>query len=216
MQRNSYMIIGEGFTALILIQCLGFIFIGHFLQIYFPAMPPITVNIISSSAISPLLASAYLCARTKVKPTIILNKQVVALTFAGVVLVYIVSLMYMYIFKESNFVSNLSSPNAFKYINLFWYVVWAPVTEEILFRGYFLNVLSARGNVTASIVSSLLFAAAHILFAYPHFDIIMALESSFLFVYSMIFAFMYVQGGIIPAILTHIFSNWCSLFLINN
>lgn len=214
MQRNSYIIIGEGFTALILIQCLGFIFLGHFLQTYFTGMPAITVNIISSSAISPLLASAYLCARTKVKPAIILNKQVFVLTLTGIVLVYIVSLMYMHIFKESNFVSSLSAPSAFNYLNLFWYVVWAPVTEEILFRGYFLNILSARGNVTASIVSSLLFTAAHTLFAYPHLDMIMALECSFLFVYSMIFAFMYVQGGIIPAILAHLFSNW--YFFISN
>lgn len=216
MQKyNNSLTVAEGVIVLILFQIVGICLLGDMLHRVFPSAPTLTTNILSSSAIAPVLTIFYLWVRTKNFPKIVLNRDNILTTVSGIVLIFIVSLFYVMIFRSNLFIKNLLViPGIFKNINVVWFVFWAPITEEILFRGYFLNILTCHGKIQALVISSLLFVAVHLLFAGVGINLSTILEIGFLFIYSMIFGFCYLQAGIVSSILVHVFDNF--YFLVVN
>ena len=200
--------VAEGTIVLILCQVVGVCLLGDILHSHYPSAPTLTVNILSSSAIAPVLTIFYLWLRTKCLPKFVLNREALLTAISGMVLVFIVSLLYVMIFKYNTFVKNLlSSPGNYKEINIFLFVIWGPLLEEVLFRGYILNLLKSYGKITALLITSILFATLHLLFAGFSIDLYLLVESIFLVIYAMIYGVCYLNGGIVSAILAHVFCN---------
>lgn len=82
--------------------------------------------------------------------------------------------------------------------------VFAPVAEELMFRGAIFNSLLSRGAAKAVLLSALIFTLMH---ANPA-------QTIHQFFLGIILAFLVLSSGsVIPAIIVHIFNNVLALFL---
>lgn len=91
--------------------------------------------------------------------------------------------------------------------DIFYFILFAPVAEELFFRGVLQDTLKQRTNrrisalTYANIFTSLVFAAVHI----PFWG---AMHSSLVFIPSLIFGFLYDRTGkIIFPVILHMFYN---------
>ncbi len=84
-------------------------------------------------------------------------------------------------------------------------VILAPISEELFFRGFLLNVLWKKfGFMTSAVISSLIFAAMH-----KPFTVVIPI-----FALSMFFSLMYRKSGsILPGMILHIMVNGLSVLL---
>ena len=95
-------------------------------------------------------------------------------------------------------------------LNLFLSIIWGPFIEEVLFRGYFLEILKSSWSVKASIlVSSLLFTIGHkglaeiLLNGKWHY----IMSVLMIFLSSVVFSAAYIRGGLLAAAIIHMFAN---------
>ena len=110
---------------------------------------------------------------------------------------------YQLTIKQFNF--SLSSLVKFdKVIYLFLMVIITPVVEEIIYRGFLINLLLKKYSVKlALIISSLIFAFFHLRFA----------GIGFLFVYGLFFGYVYYKtNSLIAPILAHFIINFLASF----
>src|SRR5208283_1089010 len=213
MQNKATLYVCEGFSVLMITHVLGGLISLKLIEI-FNTVPPITVFILSSSALSPVIAIAYLKSRIHFFPNFFINSETLAVAASGVVIVWLTIFVERIIFLGRGpllLPRLLMVSPPYNYVNIFWYTFWAPLIEEVLFRGFFLNMLMKKWSVwSAVLVSSILFAFPHILFSETNVGLV---GSSFLLMNSFIFSFVFIQGGIVAAVLTHAFNNIFFLFL---
>jgi membrane protease YdiL (CAAX protease family) len=139
-------------------------------------------------------------------------------TMAGIVGCWIIKYLMILKFGERMrfFDEMLKNLSVYDLINILLYTVWAPLIEETLFRGFFLEILKPQWNNTgALLLSSLLFTLPHM--AYPSFYSSGILDGLLIVLSilmdSIIFGMAYIRGGLIAAIIVHAFSNSYMLIL---
>lgn len=208
-------IIIEGFIVLIIVQAIGVLCFGWLFSSLLANAPKLTINILSSSAISPVIAIAYLSLRQKITPKFNFTRETIIGAVSGIVLTLMVCLVEVFVFGTKNvFIRQIiSAPIPYYYINLFWFIVWGPFFEETLFRGYFYELLRAKGESFAILMSSVMFALPHILFSGLAIDFYVVLEVLFIFARGLIFVYAYRAGGLLASTATHIFANLYFLYL---
>jgi len=98
------------------------------------------------------------------------------------------------------------------YLYLFVMIGFGPVVEELLMRGCFFEVLrQSWGDWRALRMSTLLFVIPHLIWSGPVFLNPVAIFS--LIVASVLFTYLYIEGGLVPAIAAHMFWNFYVNFL---
>lgn len=196
-------IVLEGFFVLLGVHVLGGLFLGLGLTRLFPSVPVITIAIFSSSAISQVSAITYLAFRFKCFPRFILNKTAVLYALVGIILAsFLIMVQVSFFGKEVPAIQEeLNTPPPYRYLNLLAATIWGPFAEEVLFRGYFFEELrESYGALAAGLLSTGLFVILHAIGGLT-FGLI------FIFLYSALFTFAYMRGGLLGAIVSHIFSN---------
>jgi len=123
-------------------------------------------------------------------------------------------LLYLFFFQEQpvDLSPFLNDPK-----RLFFFVLFYPVTEELIFRGMIQEYIALKTKevsvyyhiTLANILTSLLFVAIHFIYNTPLWAILV-------FVPSLIFGYFKEQyGSVLPSIILHIFYNLCALFIIH-
>lgn len=202
-------IVIETYIVLITFQAIGIYLFADVLSKIFTNAPVLTINILSSSAISPVLALIYIGFRKKFIPNNIYSKETITVSLSGIVLTWLICIAEIFIFGKRNiFIENLlSTSSIYYYVNLLWFVIWAPFVEESLFRGYIYELLRFRGEIFAILISSLLFSLPHAIFSGYSPDVLILIEICFIFIRSVVFTIMYKHGGLLSAIICHSFAN---------
>lgn len=177
--------------------------------------PVLSVNILLTSILAPLLTIIYLMLRLDHSPYIYFRKMVIMVSAASIVFLWSIALLEIMLIGPSNiFVKQLlSSYVSYININIIWFILLAPTLEEILFRGYFYDLLRQYGELIAIILSSLLFVVPHVLFAGVSLDIVVIIQMVIIFMRSIVLSITYRYGGLVASVLAHIFINAYSLFL---
>jgi len=207
---KSALIVLEGFTILIICHAIGGYYFAPILVRYFSRLPLLTISMISSSAVSPVLAIFYVAVRVKFLPKFKLTREIFMYILSGIVMAWIVSIINVLISGRDISLAQgiLRTPPPYYYLNLFLLIFWGPFLEEILFRGYFFELFRQKSNdVKALLVTSLLFVIPHGIWG--SFDI----NLFFIFLNSSVFTLMYIQGGLITSIMIHAFVNFYLLYL---
>ncbi len=205
-KKNSAFFVVEGFVVLVLAHICGG-YVASTLIEKGSNIPPLSLYIIFTSALSPVVAIIYLVFRTHIILPILISSNIFKATIAGVIFMWLVAFIQIIFIGRDMYLSPklLEVSHPFDYINIFLCVCWAPLVEEALFRGYFLNMLMRKwGLWIAILASSTLFVVAHLLFAPGTSNTI---NMALLFTRSIIVSFAFIQGGFIAAVLVHSFNN---------
>ncbi len=206
--RNNISIVIEGFAILLVAHALGGYYVAPKIADAFPMIPMLTIAMLSSSAVSSPVAIVYLAIRTRVVPKIAISREMLIYVFLGIVASWFVAVTSILVFgKNIPFVQEiLEIKYPYFFPTLFLLIVAGPVLEETLARGYFFEILKkSLSNVQAILFSSVLFVLPHGIWGV--FDI----NLLFIFLYSVIFTYVYMRGGLIASIVVHAFVN---LFLV--
>jgi len=209
-KTKSAVVVFEGFAVFLIIHSIGGYYFAQKLSAIYPDVPCLIVSIASSSAISPVIAILYLSLRLKFVPGFALNKKIFLYAIVGIILAWIVIFIkILFIGKESLFSQEiLKTPYPYYYFMLFFVLVWGPILEETLTRGYFFEILRRQwGEVVALFISSFLFLVPHAIWG------TIGVELFFILLYSIIFTLTYMQGGLIASILVHAFVNFYLFYL---
>ena len=191
---NSLIIVVEGFLVYQASHFLGGNLVAFVLLQKYPQMPPITAATIGSSDIPPLVAILYMSLRVGWYPNLKFGYCVLPGAVGGIVLAWLVSFGALLFFDKENTEAQeiLSLPKPYLYHGLFSAIVWNPLLEEVISRGFFLEILRNQWNLVSSvIISTLLFAGSHWLWAgwSPGIALIAC--------NSLVFTLAYVQGGVL-------------------
>ena len=202
----------EGLVILIMIHALGGYYLFPLLYRIYHDVPIIFLRIISSSAISSLIASSYMIVRFKMLPRVSLNKSIFKVATSGVILSWIIIFVELLFLERNNpFIQEILQLRLkYLYLVLFLVIVWGPIFEELLFRGIFFEILTKKYSKTVSvIIVSILFVGFHILWKK---ELNLCTELA-LFLDSVIFTIVYMEGGLIASMITHSFVNFYLIFL---
>lgn len=137
-------------------------------------------------------------------PDLHLRKEIMLSAIAGIILSWMVTF-----FSRMGFGPNIrlgpeiaKLTSMYRYFAVFLIVLWGPFLEEVLARSYFFELLRRQlGAALGLIISSMLFLVPHGIWGGFDFALI------FIFLYSAVFTFVYIQGGIIASIIVHAFVN---------
>lgn len=152
----------------------------------------------------------YMSLRLNYIPPIGLRKKVIESIVFGVILSWLaVFIQTLFLGKEISEAKDiLRVAHPYFYPTLFLLVVWGPILEEALTRGYFFEILRVKWKDTfALLLSTFLFLLPHGIWG----DFGIGLF--FIFVYSLIFTAVYVHGGLFASIATHMFVNFYLFYL---
>lgn len=210
LKTKSAIVVLEGFGVLIASHAIGGYYLAPLLAEVIPKLSSLTIAILSSTAISPFLATIYLAVRVRFVPKFNIKKEALLYLPSGIILAWIVVFINVLLSgKENPYAYEvLKSPQPYYYLNLFLITIWSALLEEILNRGYFFEILRVRwGDTQALLLSSIIFVMPHGMWG--SFDISLI----FIFLYSVIFTVIYMRGGLIIAILVHAFVNFYLLYL---
>jgi membrane protease YdiL (CAAX protease family) len=128
----------------------------------------------------------------------------------GIVLVWLGMFVALVFFDRENIYAKsiLALPAPYQYHAVFSLVIWSPLLEEILARGYFFELLHKEGNpFFALVLSTALFVVPHGIWGEWGAGLVLITFSS------IVCTFAYTQGGIWAAAVTHVFANGFILFL---
>lgn len=190
----------EGVAMHLAAQALCGLLLVPWLQSSFPSAPPLTIAIAGSSAVAPVAASLFIRWRTAVAPSF--RPPLYSLTAAvlSLVLAPFVSFLAVLLVPEDPYLAailSIAGPAGFFTTALI--TVWIPAFEEVLYRGYCLALLLPRfGAVRSSLFSSILFVIPHGIWSS------WGLHLALIFLFSLVFSFIYLRGGLAMAILGHI------------
>ena len=138
------------------------------------------------------------------------RRNPISASLGGIFLLWLVSFIALLWFDKVNADARalLELHGVPFYLTVFALVTRLPFLEEILFRGYFLELLNDHiGTVASTILSAGFFVVSHGI--WDGFGA----QSLLYFVDSLIFTFVYAQGGILAAGLAHTFVNGYVLVL---
>jgi len=209
--RELLTLVFKGFGVLTIAHFIPWFLLKPLLTAIFPSVPENLISKLSSSAISPVIASYYMFLKTRQMPKIMRKGETLYASIAGMVgvwlLTFIMSLIVGAIdLLNKELVENLSTINL---AYLFLEMIWSPLVEETLFRGYFLEILRRWNNVGALLLSSILFTVPHLLTQNIVFGGVDGLLRGIdTFVVSIILGLVYMQGGLGASILVHAFANF--------
>ena len=201
----------EVFLVLVAAHALGGYFLAPKLSNILPGVPTLTVAILASSTFSPIVTIAYAVLRFKFLPNVYFSKKTLVFIFFGVLVS--ISISFLNIFISGRIIpfaeSFLHLPYSYFYFSVFLLIVFVPILEEVLYRCYVFELLKKGfGNwLSLFLVSSLFFLFHGI---WGGFD----LSTIFLFFYSVVFTFVYVKGGVLASVASHVSVN-CFLFFIS-
>jgi len=88
-KRESIRIVLEGFGVVIVVHALGIHYIAPLLAEIFLKLPYVTIAMLSSSSLSPLIAITYLIFRVKFIPEFFIKKEKLLYLLSGVVMAWI-------------------------------------------------------------------------------------------------------------------------------
>ena len=210
---KNIIVVLEGFGILIISHAVGGYYFSPKLAEVFSKVPLVTIEMLSSSAISPIIAIIYLIWRTNFVPKLRLSirKETLLYFLSGIVLVWINNFIGMLFFWDKEMplakeILNVTTP--YYYLNLFLVILWGPALEETLTRGYFFEILRRNwGTTIALLLSSLLFVIFHGMWGTFDWGLL------FIFIDSVIFTMMYIEGGLVTSILVHSFVNFYLTYL---
>ena len=198
---KSILIALEGFIVSIAAHAAGGYYFAPLLAERFPQLFFSNIMMLSSSAISPLIAIVYLAVRVKFFPKVSINKRVLTYLLSGVIMAWIIAFTSVLLWGMGT-PFELKVPHPYYYLNLLLIVLWIPILEEILNRGYFFEILRQDwGDKIALLFSSILFVLLHGIWGRIDMSLI------FIFLYSVIFTLVYMKGGLIASIGAHSFVN---------
>lgn len=207
---KSISVVLEGFIISIIVHIVSGYYFTHKLAEILLDFPPITIALLSSPAISPVIAIIYLAFRAKFFPKFSANREVLLYSLSGIIAAWLVIFIKILLLgKEISLAKEvLETPQPYNYLNLFLIILWGSLIEETLYRGYFFEILKQNWN------SKMAFLFSTILFVIDHgiwwsFDIYLF----FIFLYSVIFTLTYMKGGLIASILVHVFVNFYLFYL---
>ncbi|MBI4655088.1 MAG: CPBP family intramembrane metalloprotease [Nitrospirae bacterium] len=209
-KSKSLIVVMEGLGILLAAHAMGGYYLAPRLAEVFFKMPLLTIAMLSSSAISPLIALVYLALRTRFLPIFIVKREGFLYLFGGLISAWMVIFFSTLFLDMKNIPLKeevLRTPHPYLYPTLFLLLLWGPLLEEILNRGYFFEILSQNwGRTKAVLFSSVLFVIPHGLWGY--------FDRSLIFIYlnSIIFTLIYMRGGLIPSTLVHAFVNSYMLY----
>ena len=103
--------------------------------------------------------------------------------------------------------SFLELPSIYFYIGFIMLVIIGPILEEILFRGFFFEVLRRKWNIKIALAVILLFSAiVHLKYGISVINVIID---------NVILTLIYIEGGLIASIIGHIFLNFYMIYFIH-
>jgi membrane protease YdiL (CAAX protease family) len=210
-KRKTAVFVAFGFIFQVVSHEIGGYCLAPRLAEVFPKVPLLTLGMLSSSAISPLIAITYFFLISKFVPRIAIDKNVIFVSLSGIVLAYFVILGdILFIGRYIQLAQDIISVKGkWYYLTLFLLIVWGPLLEETLYRGYIFEILRKNwGNVLATLFSSILFVIFHGIWGELNFSLV------FIFLYSILFTCIYIQGGLVSSVLVHSFVN-SFLFYVN-
>ena len=180
------------------------------LWLLFPQLPLFLVFFMSSTAM--LLGVVFLCLLTNHTSLPFKFDRGAFLTLGGGIVAHymLISLLKPF-FRDGQPFDPLTWGLA-GYLYLFSYIVCSPLAEEILVRGSYFEVLRRSwGDGPALNISTALFVIPHLIwrptdYLYPPMFLELTLAS-------VLFTYLYIVGGLVPAIAVHIFWNFYVKFL---
>lgn len=212
-KKKSAIVILEGFGIFIAAHAVGGYFFAPRIEDVFFKFPQITAAMLSSSAISPLLAIVYLTLKIKFIPQFNLRRNMFPYLLSGMILSWMIVFVSMLFLEMKRIpllqeILRIPHPYFYFYLTLFLFLIWGPFLEETLYRGYFFEILKQSwGNTKALLFSSVLFVIPHGIWG--SFDISLL----FTFLFSVVFTMTYMRGGLVASILVHTFVNCYLLYL---
>jgi membrane protease YdiL (CAAX protease family) len=209
----------EGTAVLVIIYLLG----NFYLMPYISNSLPFPTSSMLFSAVSPAVAIIYLLSRVKQFPHLGFAVRYFYVIIIGILISAASATAYIKYFPSAGgLVSTiLVLPGPF-YINLFLFLIWNPVTEEIVFRGYILELIRTRWNtIFAIVLSTALFVFPHVFFNGLRSPLYFSREFlGYLLlpmlpkvVFSVVVSIVYLRTGIMGAVLAHVVMNFYSLCL---
>ncbi len=200
----------EVFFVLVAAHAIGGYFLAPKLTNILPGVPILTVAIVASSTFSPIITIAYALLRFKFLPNFYFSKRTLAFIAIGVLSSISFSLLNIYIsgnkipFAESF----LYLPFNYYYLSVFLLTIFVPILEEVLYRGYIFELLKKGFGPWWS-----LFFVSSLFFLFHGFWGVFNLSTFFVFIYSVLFTFVYINGGIFASVISHISVNSFLFFI---
>jgi membrane protease YdiL (CAAX protease family) len=217
-KSRSLLIILEGLGVSLAAHAFGGFYLApKLIYDYEIMLPPVTIALLLTSSLSPVIAIVYLALRLKFIPNFRINKGSVVWVILGTILIC-TGIYLVNIITGGSYYSEeiLRVPTPYQYFNLALIIVWTSTAEEILFRGYFFeNLRRSWGNLIAIFVVSALFVIPHGIWGalyftqrMPNFSLVVfSIVLTSIFVSSIIYTVTYLKAGLPAAILVHIFGN---------
>ena len=204
--RKSGVVLG-GFLVFLLSYWLGADYLTPIILTVCSDVPWITAASLSSTIFGFIVAIAYVAPRTASIPRFELTITMALVTITGVIVTWFIgSLGGAVFFGEPSLLfqeTNKITQPVHYYLTALLIIGFGPLLEEILYRGYFFEILKEASSETiAMVVSTLLFVIAHADERVP------GLALFFIGLHSIVFTFVYIKGGIVASVLTHAFANW--------
>ena len=215
-KTKSLLVVIEGFVVQIATHWISLKHLPQRLVEFNPDLPWITVGMVSAT-ISPLVAITYMCIRLQLIPKMITESKIFRSSAIGIILAWLVVFtQVLFLGKGDPFTLDIlqtRSQPAYFHLTLLLLVIWGPLLEEALNRGYFFETLRMNwGTAVALPISSFLFVSFHGIFMTIYYGGI-GYEMIFITLYSIIFTAVYMRGGLFAAFVTHMFVNSCLLYL---
>jgi membrane protease YdiL (CAAX protease family) len=204
-------IVGEGFLFWQIVHFMSGTLIGPAIYEMNRHLPPSTVATLIASDIAPLVTIMYMSLRLRGWfPELSFGINSVRGVIVGIFLAWIATFLGLVFFDKTNPEAQqiLTLPKPYVYHGVFSATIWGPLLEEILTRGYFFEVLQKKWNTAfALVLSTLLFVVPHGLWGDWNATLVWITCNS------LIYTFVYIEGGLWAAIITHSFVNSYILWL---
>lgn len=198
----------EGFALLVISHWLASNYLISKLVEILPGLPRIAAGMIAGT-LSPLIASIYMMLRMRYVPRLFIKTQTLLYTIGSVILAWMVLFLQAGLLGKGIPLAQemLQARPPYLHVMLFLLIVWGPLWEETLNRGYFFETLKQTcGDKLALLFSSFLFVGFHGIFNLIYNGSV-GYDLVFIFLTSIVFTFAYIQGGLTAAVVTHAFVN---------
>ena len=205
-RTKSLLLVIESLVLCMIVHAVGGFFIAPIISDSLNSVPWVTISMLSSSSISPILAAFYLWKRAGFVPKLVaINKEWLLNSLAAIVLAWFIAFVSILSLGNSDAFANeifsIENKNIFG-LTLLILVIWGPLIEEIFFRGFIFEIIRKTwSNLFSLLATSLLFAAFHGIFGGIGPELI------FIFLYSAVFTIAYIQCGLVGSTLVHCFVN---------
>jgi membrane protease YdiL (CAAX protease family) len=139
-------------------------------------------------------------------------KESLLISLSGIILIWIVvaAEVLLYFGNRSNdpLIRHLISlPSIQFYMGVIMIVLVNPFLEEVLFRGFFFEILKGRWNTSIALFVTVSFSSLmHYRAGIGIIHIVLT---------NIIFTVLYLAGGLVPSILGHTFVNYYSVYFLN-